>query len=154
MNAEGLSIELGEEMRVSALLRVPDDGLGVGIVLGHGAGTDMTSPFMVAFAEGLAARGFTTLCFNFPYKERGRRLPDPGSKLERTFRAVTDHLRSRPGIKHLLIGGKSMGGRIASLSAAHGLACDGLVFLGYPLHAAGKTVLRDCLLYTSDAADE
>lgn len=138
MRDEALHIELADGARVSGLLRKPDEPSGIGLVLGHGAGADMNSPFMQAFAEGLAARGHAVLRFNFPYKELRRRAPDPKPRLERTFRAAADRMRAEPGIRRLVLGGKSMGGRIASHIAASGYACDALVFLGYPLHAAGK----------------
>jgi predicted alpha/beta-hydrolase family hydrolase len=104
----------------------------------------MTSPLVVAVAEGLSARGHTTLRFNFPYKELGRKAPDPRPKLEQCYRAAVAAFAARARPKRLVIGGKSLGGRVASLLAGDGLACDGLVFLGYPLHPAGrKDELRD-----------
>jgi predicted alpha/beta-hydrolase family hydrolase len=120
---------------------------GVTLILGHGAGAGQTSGFMVAFATALSARGLDTLTFNFLYTEEHRRVPDPKEKLEACYRAVIDHVRRHPGFSanRLAIGGKSMGGRIASQIAAEG-AGDllGLVFLGYPLHPPGKPQqLRD-----------
>ncbi|NIQ28103.1 MAG: hypothetical protein GTN88_17035, partial [Gammaproteobacteria bacterium] len=78
--------------------------------------------------------------FNFPYKEKGRKLPDPAPKLEATWRAVLERVRSDPkfAFGRVFIGGKSLGGRMASRVVAAGEAVDGLVFLGYPLHPAGK----------------
>lgn len=111
------------------------------LVLGHGAGAPQTSPFMVDFAQALAHRGFTTVTFNFPYMEAGRRLPDRSSTLEACFRAVIAAVRGRPdaGAGRLVIGGKSLGGRMASHVAAAGLEdLAGLVFLGYPLHPPGQ----------------
>jgi predicted alpha/beta-hydrolase family hydrolase len=114
---------------------------GITLILGHGAGANQTSPFMVSFAEALAARGIDTVTFNFSYSERGRRLPDPNSKLETCWRAVIETVcgRRRSGRDRLAIGGKSMGGRIASQVAAAGAGeFAGLVFLGYPLHPPGR----------------
>ena len=114
---------------------------GVTLVLGHGAGAGQTSRFMVSFATALAERGIDIVTFNFLYLEQGRRLPDPNARLESCWRAVTEAARGRmtSGAK-LAIGGKSMGGRIASQVAGAGdlgqLA--GLVFLGYPLHPPGR----------------
>jgi len=113
----------------------------VTLVLGHGAGAPQTSDFMVAFAQGLADRGFPTVTFNFPYMEDGRRLPDRSETLEAAFHAVIAAVRGRAdaGRGCLVIGGKSLGGRMASHVAAAGLDdLTGLVFLGYPLHPPGQ----------------
>lgn len=104
------------------------------IALAHGAGAPMDSPFMSAFAEGLAAQGFRVARFEFPYmaaRRTGgpRRLPDPAPVLLESWRAVIGRL----GAKELIIGGKSLGGRMASLLADE-LAVAGLVCLGYPFH--------------------
>ena len=110
------------------------------MILGHGAGADQTSGFMIAFANALAERGIDSVTFNFLYSEYGRRIPDPNARLESCWRAVIDPVRSRIAFDDkLAIGGKSMGGRIASQVAA-GDAGDlaGLVFLGYPLHPPGR----------------
>jgi hypothetical protein len=114
---------------------------GVRLILGHGAGADQTSGFMVAFATALAERGIDVVTFNFLYSELRRRIPDPNARLESCWRAVIETVRSRitSNAVRLAIGGKSMGGRIASQVAAgeaQGLA--GLVFLGYPLHPPGR----------------
>jgi hypothetical protein len=114
---------------------------GVTLILGHGAGADQTSGFMVAFANALAGRGIDIVTFNFLYSELRRRIPDPNARLESCWRAVIETVRSRiaSNAGTLAIGGKSMGGRIASqvaASEARGLA--GLVFLGYPLHPPGR----------------
>lgn len=118
---------------------------GTVIVLAHGAGNDMTNPLLVAIADALAEHGFPTVRFNFPYKERGGRVPDPAPVLEACFRAVLAQVRADRALdaRRLIIGGKSMGGRMASHLAAAGEAVDGLLFLGYPLHPAGRpTQLR------------
>jgi uncharacterized protein len=113
--------------------------LSATLVLGHGAGANQSSDFMVNFAEGLAARGVDVVTFNFAYTEQGRKAPDRAEKLEACFRAVVDAVRNKLNDNKLFIGGKSMGGRIASQIAAAGIddLC-GLVFLGYPLHPPGK----------------
>jgi len=108
------------------------------VVLAHGAGNDMNNPFLVAVHEGLASEGFTTVRFNFPYKERGGRAPDPAPVLEKCYRNVLAELRRDLSPRRLFIGGKSLGGRMASHLAAAGEEADGLVFLGYPLHPAGR----------------
>jgi len=112
------------------------------LVLAHGAGAPQSHPFLVRFARGFASRGVATYTFDFLYTEHGRKLPDRNAALEATWSAVLDAVRARRDGKRapLFIGGKSMGGRIASQIAA-GDACDGLaglVLLGYPLHPPGK----------------
>ena len=107
------------------------------LILGHGAGAGQTSGFMVSFATALAERGIDVVTFNFLYAEYSRRVPDPNSRLESCYRRVIESVRGRStsGPLKLAIGGKSMGGRIASQVAASGVgALAGLVFLGYPLH--------------------
>ena len=137
MNARPLTIAVDEGHRVSGVLHVPAKPSGSALVLAHGAGNDMTAPLLVAVAEGLAARGVTVLRFNFLYKELGKKAPDARLLLELVYRAAIEAMRARKP-KRLFVGGKSMGGRVASMLAAKGAACDGLVFLGYPLHPAGK----------------
>ena len=113
----------------------------VTLVLGHGAGADQTNGFMVAFATALADRGIDVVTFNFLYSEQRRRIPDPNARLESCWRAVIETVRGRitAGPGKLAIGGKSMGGRIASQVAAGGAGdLAGLVFLGYPLHPPGR----------------
>jgi predicted alpha/beta-hydrolase family hydrolase len=110
------------------------------LVLAHGAGADQLHAFMVRAADGLAKRGVETTTFNFPYTEAGRRAPDPAPKLEACFRDAVRAVRARgAGERPLFLGGKSMGGRMASHLAAQGEPnLAGLVFLGYPLHPPGK----------------
>ena len=111
------------------------------LILGHGAGAGQTSGFMVSFATALAERGIDVVTFNFLYAEYSRRVPDPNIRLESCYRRVIESVRGRStsGPLKLAIGGKSMGGRIASQVAATGVgALAGLVFLGYPLHPPGK----------------
>ena len=108
-------------------------------VLAHGAGAGQSSPFMTAFARGMAERGITTATFDFPYMTARRKVPDPAPVLEAYWRRLIDAAQSELPALPLFIGGKSMGGRIASQVAAgeHG-AIAGLVFLGYPLHPPGR----------------
>lgn len=114
------------------------------VVLGHGAGGNRRTAFLLRVAEALAAAGRRAVLYNFRYTEERRRTPDPPELLEATARAVGDHVRSALGARRLVLGGKSMGGRIASQAVAKGAAADALVFLGYPLHPPGKPqILRD-----------
>jgi uncharacterized protein len=111
------------------------------LILGHGAGANQTSAFMVTFATELALRGIDAVTFNFFYSEHRRGAPDPNAKLETCYRAVIEAVRSNKTVarNRLAIGGKSMGGRIASQVAAAGVGdLLGLVFLGYPLHPPGR----------------
>jgi predicted alpha/beta-hydrolase family hydrolase len=110
------------------------------LVLAHGAGAGHEHPWMVRVATGLAARGIRVVTFNFPYREEGRKLPDPGAALEEAFGLAWETVAlDKRG--PLFAGGKSMGGRISSQLAARGgfvPPAEGLVFFGYPLHPPGK----------------
>ena len=110
------------------------------LVLAHGAGAGMRHPFMEGIARHLAAHGTATLRFQFPYTEEGSRRPDAPPLLMATVRAAVEAARELAGELPLLAGGKSMGGRMTSLAAASGILSEvsGLVFLGFPLHQAGK----------------
>jgi predicted alpha/beta-hydrolase family hydrolase len=114
------------------------------VILGPGAGGNRRTPLLLHLAENLAASGRRAVLYNFLYTEAGRRIPDRPEVLEQTTRAVGEFARRHLGARRLVHGGKSMGGRIASQAVAKGAPADGLVFLGYPLHAPGKTEqLRD-----------
>lgn len=143
MKAENLTIKINDPEAVTGLLypATKSKRAGVTIVLGHGAGANQLSGFMRMVANGLAERGLDLLTFNFLYMEQGRKVPDPKPRLEACYRAVIDAALKHRKLKdnHLVIGGKSMGGRIASqVAAADGTGIDGLVFLGYPLHPPGR----------------
>jgi predicted alpha/beta-hydrolase family hydrolase len=113
------------------------------LVVGHGAGAGQNSPFMVRTAEGLAARGIAAATFDFPYMTARRSVPDRPPVLEQAWRDAVDAARREFGGLPLFIGGKSMGGRIASQVASQGVdGLSGLVFLGYPLHPPGKPLQR------------
>jgi predicted alpha/beta-hydrolase family hydrolase len=143
MKPTDVKVRVYEDERVTALLYAAAKKklTGVTLVLGHGAGANQLSGFMRMVAGGLAERGFDALTFNFLYTERGRRIPDPKARLESCYRAVIDAAIKHPKLRKnlLVIGGKSMGGRIASQVAdAEGQRVAGLVFLGYPLHPPGR----------------
>ena len=138
---ERLRVEVSPQESTTAIVypAAAKHRAGVALILGHGAG--QTSDFMKSFAVGLAARGIDMVTFNFLYREQGRRIPDPNDKLEACYRAVIEAVREQmnSGRDALAIGGKSMGGRIASQVAAAGIGdLAGLVFLGYPLHPPGR----------------
>ena len=116
-------------------------------VCAHGAGGQMSDRGMVAVSQVMRAQGMDVVRFNFLYNERHSGRPDPMPVLRKTIEAVVAHVREelRPGA--LIIGGRSMGGRAASMLAADGFDCDGLLLLAYPLHPAGKPEqLRDAHL--------
>jgi predicted alpha/beta-hydrolase family hydrolase len=102
---------------------------------------------MVRLAAVLLARGFDLVRFNFLYREKGSGRPDTMPRLKRCLGAVVSRTRRELGPRSLIIGGRSMGGRAASMLAADGMACDALLLLAYPLHPAGKPEqLRDAHL--------
>lgn len=146
---EELTVKVNDKETVSALLYPAAKKIRTGLtaLLGHGAGANQLSGFMRLFAKGLAARGLDVMTFNFIYMEQGRSVPDQKPKLESCFRAVIETIAKHRKLKNnrLVVGGKSMGGRIASQVVAareeQPLAVDvsGLVFLGYPLHPPGQT---------------
>jgi len=138
MRAFQLSTPKGE---VSAVWHPAD---GPALVVGHGAGAGMDHPFIVGFCDAVADEGIAALRFNFPYMEAGRRTPDQAKNAIGAFRSAFDAAAERSGGRQVLGGGKSYGGRIASMAAAEGMPAAALIFLGYPLHPPGKTqVLRD-----------
>jgi len=149
-----ISIAVSESDKITAFLyaAAKRERLGTTLILGHGAGASQSHPFMRLFAAGLAERGIDVLTFNFLYMELGKRIPDPKAKLETCYSAVIAAAQTHKKLKgnRLAIGGKSMGGRIASQVAAttEGAAnIAGLVFLGYPLHPPGNPAkLRDAHL--------
>jgi len=112
------------------------------LVLAHGAGADQRHRVMVALARGIAADGVGVTTFNFPYTEQRRKSPDRAPVLLETWRAVVTDVAARVGAVRLVVGGKSMGGRMASMALADPDAplahVSGLVLLGYPLHPPGR----------------
>jgi predicted alpha/beta-hydrolase family hydrolase len=144
MSVQRIQVPITPTEHVTAIVyAAAKNQLGLTLALAHGAGGNQTSKFMVDFAQALAARGIDTITFNFLYSEAGRGLPDRNDKLETCYLKIIEAhhkgaLGKNAGNK-LVIGGKSMGGRIASQVAARkadGIA--GLVLLGYPLHPPGR----------------
>lgn len=111
----------------------------LGLILGHGAGGSMDTPFMQYFLDRLSALGICVTEFNFRYMESGRKAPAPRAQLEAEYRAVIEYSLDEiyPDMP-IFVGGKSMGGRISSYIAGEYSRIIGLVFLGYPLHPPGK----------------
>jgi predicted alpha/beta-hydrolase family hydrolase len=132
------------ETAVTATLFMPEAGRPADalFVFAHGAGAGQTHPFMVNYATGLSAQGLAVVTFNFPYMEKGRKTPDRAPVLEDAFRRVVTAAARHPqaaGTTRLFIGGKSMGGRIAThLGSAPDKWPDapppsGVIAFGYPL---------------------
>ena len=114
------------------------------MLLAPGAGSSRHHASLSSIQAGLADAGWTTVTFDFPYREAGRHIPDRQPVLERCWRAVLDAVQtdSRLAPPWVAIGGRSMGGRIASHVAAAGTRVKGLVFLGFPLHPAGRPAVE------------
>jgi uncharacterized protein len=145
---ERLSVEVPDRGSVGAVYARPT-GPDASLVLAHGAGAGMDHPFMVGFSRAINDLGVATLRFNFPYMEAGRRGPDRPPVAVAAWRAAFDAAvaRAAPG-EAVWAGGKSFGGRMASVAVAEGMPAAGLVFLGYPLHPPGKPErVRDEHLY-------
>ena len=125
----------------SARYEPADPGPEVGLfVCAHGAGGSMDDRGTAAAARSMRRVGLGVVRFNFLYKEQRSGRPDPMPRLIECFSAVVDHARSACGVAgaRLLIGGRSMGGRAASMMAADGFDCAGLMLFAYPLHPAGQ----------------
>lgn len=135
-------------MRISVMPELsvyPSDRAFAGLVLAHGAGGGQRSHFMVLAAREMAIRGVTTATFDFPYVVERRKVPDKAPVLEESWRGALAAARAHPAFAGLplSIGGKSMGGRIAShLAAAHVEGIKALVYFGYPLHPPGRSDQR------------
>jgi len=138
-----IRIDITPTEQVTATIYRADEPAGHKLILAHGAGADQASAFMVRYANALAARGTDTITFNFLYTEQRRRIPDRSDKLEACYRKVIEAVcggafGDEVARNHLVIGGKSMGGRIASQVAAADRGLAGLLLLGYPLHPPGQ----------------
>ena len=137
----------GEE--TSAVFEPATDGNSKGVVFvcAHGAGGNMNDRGLLQTANALRARGLGVVRFNFLYKEKKSSRPDPMPRLKECYTAVVARAREELSPNKLIIGGRSMGGRAASMLAAEGFECDGLLLLAYPLHPPGKPEqLRDAHL--------
>lgn len=107
-------------------------------VFAHGAGGNLADRGVVATARVLRDHGLDTVRFNFAYRERRSSRPDPMPKLTACTAAVVDRVRGELNPRTLILGGRSMGGRAASVLASEGFACNGLLLLAYPLHPPGR----------------
>jgi predicted alpha/beta-hydrolase family hydrolase len=134
----------GEE--TLAVYEPADDEAGV-FVCAHGAGGSMTDKGMLAVTQSLRGAGLGVVRFNFLYRMRKSGRPDPMPTLTKCVEAVVERTRAEVTQARLIIGGRSMGGRAASMLAAEGFGADGLLLLAYPLHPAGQPEkLRDAHL--------
>jgi predicted alpha/beta-hydrolase family hydrolase len=134
-----MDVHLDDGGSTSAVRYEPTRPADALLVLAHGAGAGQRHPFMVAVAQGLATRGIAVVTFDFVYMHQRRRAPDRTVVLEETFRRVIDAATRHSGPQNLFIGGKSMGGRMATHLAGQSLpGLRGVVVFGYPLHPPGK----------------
>jgi predicted alpha/beta-hydrolase family hydrolase len=134
-----VTIAVDDAQRVSGLLQTPGEARAC-FIMAHGAGAGMAHPFMAAIANDLAERGIATLRYQFPYMERGSKRPDTPKLAHATVRAAVAEASRRVPELSLFAGGKSFGGRMTSQAqAASPLSgVRGMVFLGFPLHPAGR----------------
>jgi len=129
-----------EQGRVSALFLRPPSAIAL-LMLAHGAGTDMRHTFMEDLSQALAANQIATFRYNFPFKEKGGGGgPNAKGVLKATVRSAAEAAANAAPDLPLFAGGKSLGGRMTSLTCGEGpiATVKGLVFFGFPLHPAGK----------------
>ena len=145
-SSENIRIEVGDGT-VAGVFARPADPVAT-LVLAPGAGSSLDHPLLTGLTRALNADGVATLRFNFPYREAGRRFPDRAPTAIGAWRAAMAVAVDRsPGVG-VWAGGKSFGGRMASMAVAEGMPAAGLVLLGYPLHPPGRPEsLRDEHLY-------
>lgn len=145
MPGRRLHIDVRPGVSITAVRMEPAGDAGWTFIYAPGAGSNLHDRFGVHLCDALAPRGVTAVRFQFPYMESGRRSPDRTELLEATWRAVIDKVRPDGG--KLAVGGRSMGGRIASMVLAQGVKADALALFAYPLHPPGKPKqLRDAHL--------
>ena len=151
MELRPLTLQTSQDQKIRMVLGVPKSAtLAAILVLAHGSNNNMDQPLIAGVHASLAKEGVVTVRFNFPYVEEGKKHPDPDPALEGVFRLVVDYVGEMEEFKGLemFLGGKSMGARLAAQIVAQDVGANGLVFLGYPLHAPGKPErLRDQALY-------
>ena len=138
-SVQQVTVPIGDGSSVSGLLCAPAASRGC-LVLAHGAGAGMDHPFMAAVATALAERAIATLRYQFPYMERGSKRPDSPAAAHAAVRGAVAEARRRLPDLPLFAGGKSFGGRMTSQTQAEAPmeGVRGLVFIGFPLHPAGK----------------
>jgi predicted alpha/beta-hydrolase family hydrolase len=140
-------VEVGSEATAVAWDPVPGSEAGIVFVCAHGAGGHMGDRSMLAIRDELRSRNVATVRFDFLYRTRRSARPDPMPRLLACYAAVVERVRAEIQPRTLLLGGRSMGGRTASMLAADGAECDGLLLLAYPLHPPGQPAkMRDAHL--------
>jgi uncharacterized protein len=118
---------------------LPEEQGATGVLLTHGAGGDARAAGLTALAKGLAARGHPAGRFDLPYRVAGRKTPPAAEQSAPAFtEALAAARKAFPGVPAWAVGGKSYGGRVASLAVAAGLEAAALIFYGYPLHPPGR----------------
>ena len=141
------TIPVGEDSVSAAYTPANASGNDAVFVCAHGAGGNMNDRGMLATAAAMHAAGLGVVRFNFLYTERKSGRPDPMPRLMDTTSAVVAYVRAALTPTRIFIGGRSMGGRAASMLAANGFGADGLLLLAYPLHPVGQPEkLRDAHL--------
>jgi len=141
MNASNAEwrINVGAEETIAAVFSpASTPSNGAVFVCAHGAGGHIADKGILAVSDELRGRGLHVVRFNFLYREKHSSRPDPMPRLMECITAVVAHVRRELSPRQLLLGGRSMGGRAASMLAADGFACDGLLLLAYPLHPTGQ----------------
>jgi uncharacterized protein len=145
--SERWSVAVGDEETTALFDPAADGSADFAYILAHSSGGHMEHRLQAELAARFAARGVSVVRFNFLYRTKPSHPPDRMPKLIDCFTAVVGAARERLGDRQLFVGGHSMGGRAASMMAADGFACEGLIMLGYPLHPAGQPEkLRDAHL--------
>lgn len=147
MNKHEWQVQVGTETTSATFEPATAPSRGTLFVFAHGAGGHMSDRGMLALSEQLRGRGTDIVRYNFLYREKNVGRPDPMPRLKECVAAVAYHARDQIKPQRLIVGGRSMGGRAASMLLADGFACDGLLLLAYPLHPAGRPEqLRDAHL--------
>lgn len=128
----------GKDLGAVSVDVAPGRKNGTVAIVAHGAGGNMDTPSIRELQSRLASAGVTAVRFNFLYSEKKRKSPDPQPKLVACWRSVADWAKETLSPQKLFLGGRSMGGRMASYLVADGYPCDGIFFVAYPLHPPGK----------------
>jgi len=147
INSAEWRVDVGDETTSAVFEPSASGDRSTVFVCAHGAGGSMSDKGMLTVTRALGSRGLDIVRFNFLYKQKRSSRPDPMPRLKETTAAVVARVREELGPKTLIIGGRSMGGRAASMLAADGFDCTGLFLLAYPLHPPGRPEqLRDAHL--------
>jgi predicted alpha/beta-hydrolase family hydrolase len=135
--AQTWTVGVGADQTLVAWDPPAGNDAGTVFVCAHGAGGHMSDKAILGVSEVLRSHGIGIVRFNFLYRARGAGGPDPMPRLIACFQAVVNHVRTELQPKTVILGGRSMGGRAASVWVSEGAVCDGLLLLAYPLHPPG-----------------